>query len=73
MAALSTARSKHFRKSHLDPRNRYAFVNLQKLYEDQRQWADAAGVREKIAALDEDKPQANNQILGFLRNEVGEL
>ena len=47
-------------------------MNLQKLYEDQRQWADAAGVREKIAALDEDKPQANNQILGFLRNEVGE-
>ena len=26
----------------LDPKNRYAFVNLQKLYEDQHQWADAA-------------------------------
>src|SRR5678815_5632241 len=56
----------------LDPRNRYAFVNLQKLYEDQHQWTDAAGVREKIAAIDDDKPEENNQILGFLRNEVGE-
>src|ERR671925_2088576 len=25
----------------LDPRNRYALINLQKLYEDQHQWADA--------------------------------
>jgi lipopolysaccharide assembly protein B len=56
----------------LDPKNRYAFVNLQKLYEDQRQWAEAAAVREKIAALDDDKQEVNNQILGFLRNEVGE-
>jgi lipopolysaccharide assembly protein B len=55
----------------LDPKNRYAFVNLQKIYEDQHQWAEAAAVREKIAAID-DKPEENNQILGFLRNEVGE-
>ena len=39
----------------LDPNNRYAFVNLQKLYEDQHQWADAAGVREKIAAIDDEQ------------------
>ena len=56
----------------LDPRNRYAFVNLQKLYEDQRQWVEAAAVREKIAAIDDDKQESNSQILGFLRNEVGE-
>ena len=55
----------------LDPKNRYAFVNLQKLFEDQQQWAEAATVREKIAGLDDDKQEANNQILGFLRNEVG--
>jgi lipopolysaccharide assembly protein B len=55
----------------LDPKNRYAFVNLQKLYEDQHQWAEAAAVREKIALID-GKPEENNQILGFLRNEVGE-
>jgi lipopolysaccharide biosynthesis regulator YciM len=56
----------------LDPRNRYAFVNLQKLYEDQRQWVEAAAVREQIAAIDDDKQESNSQILGFLRNEVGE-
>ena len=55
----------------LDPQNRYAFVNLQKLYEDQRQWVDAAGVREKIAALEGGRQEENRQILGFLRNEVG--
>ena len=27
---------------HLDPWNRYAFVNLQKLYQDQHQWAGGA-------------------------------
>ena len=36
----------------LDPRNRYAFVNLQKLYEDQQQWAEAPRVREQIAGID---------------------
>ena len=38
----------------LDPRNRYALVNLQKLHEEQHQWADAARVRERILALDGD-------------------
>jgi lipopolysaccharide assembly protein B len=56
----------------LDPKNRYAFVNLQKLYEDQQQWADAAAISEKIIAIDGGKEEANHQILGFLRNEVGE-
>src|SRR5215510_5226554 len=55
----------------LDPTNRYAFVNLQKLYEDQQQWVEAAAVWEQIAALDDDTKASNNQILGFLRNEVG--
>lgn len=55
----------------LDPRNRYAFVNLQKLYEEQQQWVEAASVREKIAAIDQDEKDANDQILGFLRNEIG--
>src|SRR5688572_1198049 len=35
----------------LDPKNRYALVNLQKLHEDQQQWEEAAGVRQKIAAI----------------------
>jgi lipopolysaccharide assembly protein B len=56
----------------LDPRNRYALVNLQKLHEDQHQWGDAARVRERILALDDDAGGATGRrILGFLRNEVG--
>ena len=55
----------------LDPRNRYALVNLQKLYEDQHQWSEAAGVREQIAAIDADGATEDRQILGFLRHEIG--
>src|SRR4029078_12996644 len=36
----------------LDPRNRYALVNLQKLYEEQHQWTEALRVRSEIARLD---------------------
>ena len=36
----------------LDPQNRYALVNLQKLHEEQHQWADAHDVREQIAKID---------------------
>jgi lipopolysaccharide biosynthesis regulator YciM len=57
----------------LDRRNRYAFVNLQKLYEDQHQWVEAARVREQIAAIDARRHEEDQQILGFLRNEVGSL
>src|SRR5215216_4005069 len=55
----------------LDPRNRYALVNLQKLYEDQQQWADALRVREQIAKIDGPAQANNQQILGFLCNEIG--
>ena len=55
----------------LDPRNRYALVNLQKLYEDQHQWVDALRVREQIARIDADRWPDDQQILGFLRNEIG--
>jgi len=36
----------------LDPQNRYAYVNLQRLYEEQHQWPEALHVREQIARLD---------------------
>ena len=55
----------------LDRLNRYAFVNLQKLYEDQQQWAEAARVREQIAGIDARRREEDQQILGFLRNEMG--
>src|SRR6188768_2629193 len=47
----------------LDPRNRYALVNLQKLYEDQHQWVEAAGVREAIALIDSAHRPEDQQIL----------
>src|SRR5919106_196269 len=55
----------------LDPRNRYALVNLQKLYEDQHQWAEALRVREQIAKIDAGRRPDDQQILGFLRNQIG--
>ena len=55
----------------LDPRNRYALVNLQKQYEDQHQWGEALRVREQIAKIDSGLRPDDRQILGFLRNEIG--
>jgi lipopolysaccharide biosynthesis regulator YciM len=55
----------------LDPQNRYALVNLQKLHEDQQQWADAERVRAQIAKIDGHRRPENQQILGFLRNQLG--
>ena len=51
----------------LDPKNRYALVNLQKLYEDQHQWAKALRMREQIARIDAGAEPEDQQILGFLR------
>ncbi|SRR5712691_11751352 len=36
----------------LDPKNRHALVNLQKLYEEQHQWGDALRVRQGLATID---------------------
>ena len=36
----------------LDPDNRYALSNLEKLYEEQHQWTDAYAMRQKLAARD---------------------
>jgi lipopolysaccharide biosynthesis regulator YciM len=55
----------------LDPQNRYALVNLQKLHEDQHQWAEAARVREEVAGIDSRRRSEDQQILGFLKNEIG--
>jgi lipopolysaccharide biosynthesis regulator YciM len=55
----------------LDGRNRYALVNLQKLYEEQHQWTEASRVREQVARIDAGRRPEDQQILGFLRNEIG--
>jgi len=55
----------------LDPKNRYALVNLQKLHEDQHQWSDAARVREQINGIDAGPRQDDHLILAFLRSQIG--
>jgi lipopolysaccharide biosynthesis regulator YciM len=55
----------------LDPRNRYALVNLQRLHEDQQQLSKAADVRQAIERLDAAERPENRQILAFLRNQIG--
>src|SRR5688500_8209800 len=53
----------------LDPENRYALVNLQKLHEEQQQWAEAARVRAQIAKLDEGRDE-DRQILADRKSVV---
>ncbi len=56
----------------LDPENEYALVNLEKLYEEQHQWQEAYEVRQRLAKLPSPGADVrNNQILGFLENELG--
>jgi lipopolysaccharide assembly protein B len=56
----------------LDPHNRYAMSNLEKLHEEQHQWTDAYAMRQKLAARDNPEQQARHQeILAFLENEIG--
>src|SRR5688500_4873965 len=56
----------------LDPDNQYALSNLEKLYEEQHQWAEAHATRRKLAARDSEDNQPRHQaILAFLENELG--
>src|SRR5687768_1030257 len=55
----------------LDPRNRHALVNRQKLHEDQQQRLEASKVREQIATVDGVQRDEDQQILAFLRNQIG--
>ena len=55
----------------LDPPNQYALLNLQRLHEHQRQWADAAAILERTAAANGSDADRHNQIRAFLRSEMG--
>jgi lipopolysaccharide biosynthesis regulator YciM len=58
----------------LDPQNRYALSNLEKLYEEQHQWDEAYATRQKLASIagaGDDAPR-HNEILAFLENELGQ-
>jgi Tfp pilus assembly protein PilF len=61
----------------LDPDNRYALSNLEKLHEDQHQWEQAYAARQKLAALATGPDGASespkhNEVLAFLENEFGQ-
>ena len=56
----------------LDPGNRYALTNLEKLYEEQHQWREAYATRRKLAARDaQPATDRHDEILAFLENELG--
>lgn len=56
----------------LDPANAYALLHLEKVYEEQHQWDEAARVRQELLALDGPEPPARSQaILAYLANERG--
>lgn len=55
----------------LDPQNRYALVNLQKLHEEQHQWQEAYRIRQRMQAADESADSRHRAILAFLENELG--
>ena len=58
----------------LDPSNRYALLNLEKLHEEQHQWQQAYELRERAMALaDGDAHAAHQPILAFLENELGRV
>jgi lipopolysaccharide biosynthesis regulator YciM len=56
----------------LDPGNRYALTNLQKLHEEQHQWREAHQLQQQVAALDPGlDPARSNGVLAFLEVALG--
>jgi len=56
----------------LDPSNAYALLHLEKVYEEQRQWDEAARVRQELLAMaGPESPARSQTILAFLENERG--
>ena len=56
----------------LDPENKYALLNLEKLHEEQHQWREAQVIRQRMAEAAGDTERARDQaILAFLENELG--
>lgn len=58
--------------SRLDPENKYALLNLEKLHEEQHQWREAQVIRQRMAEASAETEKPRDQaILGFLENELG--
>ena len=55
-----------------DPENQYALANLEKLHEEQQQWAEAYAARQKLeaAGAPADGPK-HQRILAFLEDAIG--
>jgi lipopolysaccharide biosynthesis regulator YciM len=57
----------------LDPKNRHALAQLEKLHEEQHQWAEAYEIRRQLAEIDAGPQRTrDNAILAFLENELGD-
>ena len=57
----------------LDPKNRHALAQLEKLHEEQRQWAEAYEVRLQLAEIDAGAQRARDDVvLAFLENKLGD-
>jgi lipopolysaccharide assembly protein B len=56
----------------LDPGNAYALANLEKIHEDQQQWADAYATRQKLEAVSPPGDKArHHRILAYLEGALG--
>lgn len=57
----------------LDPDNQYALLYLQKLHEEQHQWAEAHRIRHRLVELSGPDTHARSRsVLAFLENALGE-
>jgi lipopolysaccharide biosynthesis regulator YciM len=56
----------------LDPHNRDALLNLEKLHADQHQWRDAYAIRQRLSSVTPPEEYPRHQtIMAFLENELG--
>ncbi len=55
----------------LDPDNREALAQVERLHQEQHQWEEAAHVRRHIAELPNQSPERNQAILAYIENEIG--
>ena len=56
----------------IDPDNKYALLNLQKLHEEQQQWREARAIRRRLTDIADETGKPRDQaILAFIENELG--
>ena len=53
----------------LDPNNRYALLNLEKLHEEQHQWQEAYDIRQRAMALVDGDAQTVHQPISGVSGE----